>query len=107
MLKLLFLALDPVEHERAQAQIAHEHDESDEPSADHFIACWSDQIIAPETNTVCDLHNTEERVDTAESPSPEDIKILRKVCVRKIAPIMIIIVITIEVYGRSKESKTK
>lgn len=57
MLKLLFLALDPVEHERAQTQIAHEHDESDEPSADHFIACRSDQIIAPETNAVCDLHN--------------------------------------------------
>lgn len=63
VLELLFLALDPVEHERAQAQIAHKHDESDEPSADHFIACWSDQIIAPETNAVFDLHNTEERVD--------------------------------------------
>lgn len=81
MLKLLFLALDPVEHESTQAQVAHEHDESDEPSADHFIACWSDQIIAPETNAVCDLHNTEELVDAAASPTTEDIKILRKVWV--------------------------
>lgn len=32
---LFFLAFDPVEYERAQAQVAHEHDESDEPSADH------------------------------------------------------------------------
>jgi len=89
VLKLLFLALDPVEHERAQAQIAHEHDESDEPSADHFIACWSDQIIAPETNAVCDLHNTEERVDA----TPEDIEILRKVCVWKITPITILLLL--------------
>lgn len=32
-----FLALDPVEHERAQAQVAHENDETHEPSANHNI----------------------------------------------------------------------
>lgn len=32
---LLLLALDPVEHERAQAQVPDEHGEPDEPSSDH------------------------------------------------------------------------
>lgn len=38
---LLLLPFDPVEHERAQAQVADEHDETDEPSSDHFLASGS------------------------------------------------------------------
>lgn len=37
---LLFLAFDPVEDEGAQAQVAHEHDETDEPSSDHYNNCF-------------------------------------------------------------------
>jgi len=71
VLNLLLLALDPVEHERAQAQIAHEHDEPDDPSADHFIACRSDQIIAPDTNAVCAIDATPtRRMRSSSSPRP-------------------------------------
>lgn len=42
-----FLALDPVEHERAQAQVAHEYSEPNEPSADHYIVYGFGQTIAP------------------------------------------------------------
>lgn len=54
-----FLALDPVEHERAQAQVAHKHGEPNEPPADHVIAQRSGQTIAaPDTTVaVCDLYD--------------------------------------------------
>jgi hypothetical protein len=78
---LLFLALDPVEHERAQAKVSHENGKPDEPSADHFIAYGFGQTISPDTNAVCDLHDGEKPVDVVTSPTLEN---------EKITPIIII-----------------
>lgn len=44
---LLFLAFDPVKYERAEAQVADEHDETDEPSSDH--CCFGSSSLSSVT----------------------------------------------------------